>query len=194
MDPLSELFKKYGSDKGGNHLKAGDTCHNYGATYHKLLKNKREQIKYVLEIGIGYGCSLRAWRDYFPNALITGFDNNPDRLITEDRIQSFIADQSDAKSLGRALAAAGKQQYDLIVDDGSHEAVHQIYTTNWLWPCLADNGCYVIEDIHYDCKPQLYLDSINHGHWDVHATGIGLGRARCECGCGAGEVLLVGYQ
>jgi hypothetical protein len=58
---LCELGRKYGTDKGGWHLKAGDTCHNYLPAYHKLFGDKRPLIAHVLEIGVGHGCSLRMW-------------------------------------------------------------------------------------------------------------------------------------
>jgi len=78
---LTELMDKYGSDKG--------TFHGYTNVYENILNKKRHNIELVLEIGIGTndpnlpstmgkygkpGASLRAWRDYLPNAQIVGLD------------------------------------------------------------------------------------------------------------------------
>jgi predicted O-methyltransferase YrrM len=191
MTPLCELALKHGTDKGGNHTKAGETCHNYTPTYHKLLAPYREQVKAVLEIGVNYGPSLRMWSDYFPNARIIGLDSNADCLFSDGRIECFAADQNNAESLEGALTLAGIPKYDLIVDDGSHEEHHQVFSANVLSRYLAPNGVYVIEDITWDCKPEHYLSQI-HGYeaYTAFNTGVGIGKAHCAC-CNEGERLLV---
>jgi hypothetical protein len=191
MTPLCKLMEKYGSDKGGWHLKAGETCHNYSQMYDRLMMAHIDRVKAVLEIGVNYGPSLRAWRDYFPNARIVGLDSNAECLFTEDRIQCFAADQNNAESLEGALTLAGISKYDLIVDDGSHEEHHQVFSANVLSRYLAPNGIYVIEDITHDCDPERYLSQI-HGYeaYTAFDVGVGLGKAHCPC-CGTGERLLV---
>ena len=191
MTPLCELARHYQTDKGGWHLHAGDTCHNYTPTYHKLLAPVRETVKAVLEIGVNYGPSLRMWRDYFPNARIIGLDCNAECLFTDGRIECFAADQYNAESLEGALNLAGIDKYDLIVDDGSHFEHHQVFSANVLAPRLAPNGLYIIEDIDFDCKPERYLSQI-HGYeaYAAYNTGVGLGKAHCMC-CAEGERLLV---
>src|SRR5438067_9360832 len=77
--PLTELCvlaRKYGTDKGGWHMLAGDTCHNYTPTYHHMFGTRRLSVRNVLEIGVNYGPSLRMWEEYFPNADIYGLDSN----------------------------------------------------------------------------------------------------------------------
>lgn len=196
MTELCHLARKYGTDKGGNHLIAGDTCHRYTPTYHKLLSPYRTHIKAVLEIGVNYGPSLRMWRDYFPNARIIGLDSNGECIDNlnkagEDRIWGFTADQYNAESLEGALALAGIPKYDLIVDDGSHEEHHLVFSANVLSRYLAPDGVYIIEDIAWDCKPQHYLSQI-HGYeaYTAYNTGVGIGKAHCAC-CPEGERLLV---
>jgi hypothetical protein len=207
MTPLCELARKHGTDKGGEHLQRGDTCHNYTPAYHQLFKDRREQVKSVLEIGIGGGHSLRMWKDYFPNALICGLDSNKDCLFVEDRIQCYAADQYNELDLLTTVYAVGlpirendyRPKFDLIVDDGSHEPAHQIFTAQVLLPYLARDGIYVIEDIEPDCQPQLIGTPIMDGMrgkepfftWNPIPTGRGIGRAYCRCGCETGEQLVV---
>jgi Methyltransferase domain len=200
---LCRLARKYGTDKGGEHLQAGDTCHNYTPFYHQLFKDRREQVKWVLEIGISHGCSLRMWRDYFPNAQIVGIDSNKACLFADDRIQCYAADQYNELELLAAVYAVRKPKFDLIVDDGSHEPAHQIFSAQVLLPYLADDGVYVIEDIEPDCQPQLIGNPIvqsmtTRAHpptcdytWNPLPTGRGIGRAYCRCGCEGGEQLVV---
>jgi Methyltransferase domain len=193
--PLCQLARKYGTDKGGRHLQAGDTAHNYTPFYHEILKDRRNDVTAVLEIGVGHGCSLRMWKEYFPKAMIFGIDSNPECLFKEDRILTFCGDQYSASDLYRSLKPTRAITFDLIVDDGSHEPAHQIFTAKILLPYLAPDGIYVIEDIEPDCQPQLIGNPIVNGLkdyvWNPLPTGRGLGRAYCRCGCETGEQLVV---
>jgi hypothetical protein len=195
MTPLCELARKYGTDKGGEHLQAGDTCHNYTPAYHALFKHRRDEVTAVLEIGIAHGCSLRMWKEYFPKAMIFGIDSNPNCLFQEDRILTFCGDQYSEADLLRIVKPTRVIGYDLIVDDGSHEPAHQIFTAKVLLPYLSDDGIYVIEDIEPDCQPDLIWDPIllerPEFRVEIIPTGRGLGRAYCRCGCEGGEQLVV---
>jgi len=197
MDPLSQLFKKYGSDKGGEHLSFGrsDTCHNYGVTYHDIFKDRRHQVRHVLEIGIAHGSSLRAWRDYFPNAEIVGIDIDERCLFQEERIRCYQAHQGNALDLHRAMHEVRYGPFDLVVDDGSHEPADQIFSARKLLRFLMPDGLYVIEDIEPDCRPELIgepvVDDCCTFEWQAMPTGHGIGRAHCQCGCDQGEQLVV---
>src|SRR5215831_3256083 len=190
MTPLCHICRHYGSDKGGNHLKAGDTVHRYTPAYHEMFKDRREKVKNVLEIGVNYGCSLRMWREYFSKAEIYGIDSNESCLFAEDRIMCFAADQFNENDLMGVLDALGFTHrnyncwFDLIVDDGSHEPAHQVFSAQVLLPYLAKDGVYVIEDIYPDCKPELIGNPIcadGKFKWRAIPTGRGLGKAHCGC-------------
>lgn len=159
MTLLCDLAKKYETDKGGyGHMRYGggdsDTCHNYTPHYDKLLGASREQVQTVLEIGVHMGCSLRMWREYFPNAQILGLDTNGACVMHEgERITVSMADQNNPGQLhaacDRFLFRHGRLTYgfDLIVDDGSHVRDHQIVSLKTLLPYLHRDGTYVIEDL-----------------------------------------------
>lgn len=197
LTPLCELARKHGTDKGGWHTKAGETCHNYTPTYHSLFSERRERVKRVLEIGVNYGGSLRMWEEYFPNAEIIGLDSNAACLFNIGRVRCFAADQYNKKSLEDALLLAGPGLFDVIIDDGSHEFAHQVFSAQVLLPYLAPGGQYVIEDINIDCKPEIVIDAIGKGLWGAFNCGVGIGKARCNPDCPfchgeEGERLLVG--
>ena len=152
--PLCGLAQKWRTDKGGVR------GHHYTPVYHELFKDKRNDIKKVLEVGIGYegsvsmrhianykgGASLRMWAEYFPNAEIYGADIKIEALFNEDRIKCFQCDQSDRTSLLQLTEQVGCD-FDLIVDDGSHETEHQILAAKVLLPLLKEDGVYVVEDV-----------------------------------------------
>ena len=149
---LCELATKHGTDKYN--------WHKYTPVYHRLLKDRRNDVRKVLEIGIGDpssmsdptgkpyvpGASLRMWQEYFPNAGIYSLDNNARLLINEGRIRSFWCDQGRWECLNNAIGKLG-YEFDLIVDDGSHVPEHQVLTANVYNQLLAPQGLYIIEDV-----------------------------------------------
>ncbi len=157
MTPLCELALKYGTDKreGG-----------YTPFYHLLFGRRRAQVSKVLEVGIGYpeimphvpgykaGASLRMWEEYFPNAEIDGLDINPNALVNEGWIRSFLCDATDPNLAAQLRAELGKD-FDLIVDDGDHSAAAQFKTFGNLRELLAPEGVYIVEDAHPDLSEML---------------------------------------
>ncbi len=133
---LSWLAAVYGSDKGA-------TAHRYVDLYERHLAPVRRRVHKVLEIGIYRGASLRMWRDYFANAEVFGVDIKP-VVVDGPRIQTICGDQSDPDLL-RRVAALGP--FDLIIDDGSHQADQQLATFDGLFGAVTPGGFYVIEDM-----------------------------------------------
>jgi hypothetical protein len=146
--------------------------HSYTPQYHALLKDERPSTKLFLEIGIGNiplmkgltgvaykpGASMRMWRDYFPAATIVGCDILPSVLFEEDRIKTFLVDQSSVESLNKLIQSVQRIQpsADIILDDGSHQEKHMVTTFNTLWKFVRpDGGIYIIEDIN-----RTFLDRI----------------------------------
>ena len=160
---LCKLGYKYSVDKSPYF-----GSHTYTPQYHKILESIRNEIKICVEIGIGntqlmkpltnkaykIGASLRMWRDYFPNAQIIGADILENVLFNEDRITTYLLDQSNVKSLEGFSDKIGNN-VDLIIDDGSHIQEHMIVSFTNLWKNIRPNGMYIIEDINI-----LFFDRI----------------------------------
>lgn len=137
--------------------------HTYTPEYDKLLSPLRNDTKLLLEIGIGNiplmkgltaadykpGASLRMWRDYFPNAQIIGCDILANVQFEENRIKTFITDQSNVDSLNTLIknVKAYQPEPDIILDDGSHEEQHMVTSFKTLWKALKPGGIYIIEDV-----------------------------------------------
>lgn len=139
---LGKLFDRHGSDK--------ENYHHYSAIYEGLFAGRRQEVSRVLEIGVYQGASLRAWRDYFPDAVIVGLDIDFSNMAykvkhwTKDRIVLMKGDQTNPTDLDRAARFG---PFDLIVDDGSHDIDDQLSSLLNLWSALAPGGWYVIEDM-----------------------------------------------
>lgn len=122
---LRNLFQKYESDKH---------THKYEDIYCRLFENF-EAVTLVVEIGIGTnnervvshmgrqhkgsGGSLRAFRDYFPNARVIGLDIDREALFQEERISTFFFDQNGSTNQLRELGV-DNSSVDLFIDDGLH--------------------------------------------------------------------------
>jgi len=130
MDLLTELGMRYNTDKA--------YAHHYTEEYNQIFESMRFDVKSLLEIGVMRGESIRMWLDYFPNAIISCVDiNNLSHLFAgNDRVKFYQSPQSQFTT---------QEQYDIILDDGSHFMDDQQKT----FLNLQNNFkyCYVIEDL-----------------------------------------------
>ena len=164
---IADLCDKYGSDKGSLNSARRPyrwTAHTYADFYNLLLFSRRESVKKVFECGVGRattftaedgsiiqgepGASLRMWRDYFPNARVIGADINTEVLFEEDRIQTYVLDQTSSTDIARFWSEADMRDIDLIVDDGLHTYSAAVSLFENCIDHLADDGYYIIEDMH----------------------------------------------
>lgn len=99
------------------------------------------------------GASLRAWRDYCPNAQVVGCDIDARVLFSEERISTFQLDQLSPISWNKFNAEVGREGFDLIIDDGLHSPLANLQTILQSHKILCKNGFLVIEDISIQSLP-----------------------------------------
>ena len=164
---LTKLCEIYKSDKGSiNHNKKGIwgwQAHTYSNYYYSLFNHSKDDVKLVFECGLGtnntdYSCnmsidgtpgaSLRVWRDYFKNAQIYGADIDKNVLFQEDRIKTFYVDQLNTPSIETMWKKIGIENFDIIIDDGLHDADANINLFTNSFNKLKKNGIYIIEDVY----------------------------------------------
>jgi hypothetical protein len=150
-DDLCKLAAHFKTDKWG--------AHKYAQHYQRYLQHLKNDEFNLLEIGIGGynragqgGASLRMWKHFFPRAQIHGMDIQDKSFVDEDRITTYIGDQSDPESLLSIAEKIGR--LDVIIDDGSHRSPHVITTFHTLFPLLTDGGIYVVEDTQSSYWPE----------------------------------------
>jgi demethylmacrocin O-methyltransferase len=147
---LTKLGSFYGTDKAA-------PKHRYTVLYERHLGHRRREPLRILEIGIGGykqgtgGSSLRMWRTYFPKARVYGIDIEP-RDLREPRIRTFCGDQADEEFLREVIRRVGTP--DLVIDDGSHRSRDVDRSFEVLFPLLAPDGVYVIEDTFYSYETE----------------------------------------
>lgn len=169
---LCRLALKYGTDK------CPQLKHSYTPFYYELLKGRRQKLKKVLEMGIGYfpgmpekkvifdpglqreyhrGASLYMWRDFFPNAQIFGADDHPETLFEDDRIETFLCDERKKEDIMGLIKNTGSN-IDLFIDDGNHNKKRQIFLCKSIMPLLTKDVIYIIEDVKY---PEEIVSSLS---------------------------------
>lgn len=169
---LCKLFNFYGSDKDRN---------GYGQIYFTLFDKLRQNAITLLEVGIGTmisgakssmvgyslpgykpGGSLRAWRDFFGQGRIVGFDVQPDTQFSEERIETYLCDTTKQENVVNIINNQNKLiKFDIIIDDGSHHHDDQLMTLNNLYPYLNEGGLYIIEDIYENSPLTTMPELIN---------------------------------
>jgi hypothetical protein len=119
----------------------------------------RERPLRLLEIGIGGyqnpadgGQSLRMWKEYFPAATIVGLDIEDKGRLAEERIHIVQGSQTDTACLAALVARFGP--FDVVIDDGSHRPPDIIATFEWMFPRMAAEGLYAIEDTQTSYLPE----------------------------------------
>lgn len=148
---LTELAQEFKTDKFGTH--------RYTPHYQHHLEHLREREFTMLEIGIGGyardgkgGASLRMWKHFFPKAQVLGLDIHDKSFVNAPRIKAIQGSQVDEALLHRIVEENGP--IEVVIDDGSHRPHHIRETFRILFPLLAPNGIYAIEDIQTSYWPE----------------------------------------
>lgn len=150
MKPLDQIFNENGTDKGSAHP---IVSHNYAPFYELLLHEWRLRPIKMLEIGVGGGESICSWLEYFPEAKVWGVDivhdTNPwnDPKSSADPRYTFVHHNQDDPTGWQCFLADQGGDWDLIIDDGSHENTGIITSFNSLWPAIKPDGFYIVEDL-----------------------------------------------
>ena len=140
VSTLDTIGLKYNADKSSR-------FHNYLGFYEKLLPDRNFNGR-LLEIGVMDGCSLKMWREYYPEAEIVGIDiYDKEHLYNSDwgmpeSVRLLKVDATKPKQ----VAALGN--FDIIIDDGSHLTKEQQKSFELLYyKQLNEGGVYIIEDL-----------------------------------------------
>ena len=144
MATLQEIYQKYqgqgydGSDKG--------TWHSYIDVYESLLSGFVSKGAVLLELGVATGKSLLMWREYLVDGTIHGVDllTMPVCLDGVPSVFFHWMDLNDKFSMEKEFAG---MEFDIIIDDASHEVGQQVLDASILAPKLKDGGIYIVEDV-----------------------------------------------
>ena len=135
-----------------------DFCANRGKIIHKWVHYFpiyerhfsvwRDRSVVFWEFGVSKGGSLQMFQRYFgPMAKIVGIDIDPNtKRHEEPGIFVRNGNQSDTGFLNSIIQEFGLP--DVVLDDGSHNMSDLWITFSHLYPQMAKNSVYFVEDLH----------------------------------------------
>jgi hypothetical protein len=129
-----------------------DTCKSDKQYWHKYLDFyevffSKKTFDFIAEIGVFNGDSIRFLLERFPEAEIHGGDiaNRSESWPISDRFVFTQFDQGDREQLRAFLS---RRQFSLIIEDGSHDPLHQAIALVEGLRALKPGGIYILEDVH----------------------------------------------
>ncbi len=159
---LNYLCEFFNSDKGENFINQYAQpskqenkkiiAHGYAKIYEKYLKDNKDKISSIIELGSFYGNASAAFFFYFKNARIYSADINPDMyLYRSKRLKNFFTDTSSRTSIEKNILSRNIE-FDLIIEDASHMLKDQIISLFILFKNLKRGGLFIIEEIDFPEK------------------------------------------
>ena len=148
---LDNLFYKYESDKANIFRIRNDKGHGFSKFYTNYLHNLRNKKLNILEIGSYAGSSAAAFSKYLPNSKVFCFDINISNFkYFSKNIEVFGVDINNInkvkKILQKIFLKNNFENFDLIIDDGSHKLSDILLGLNFFFKYLKNDGIFVIED------------------------------------------------
>jgi trans-aconitate methyltransferase len=147
--PLCELASPLPTDKSPYHNFAFHHRHAYTAVYDLLFSTLRHQPIHIAELGILCNASMKLWRQYFPNATLHGFDNDQGHITQalSDNLPNTHYSQINVKDPHSITQALKDHQFDILIDDTTHEFADQINIIKHAHANVKPHGLLIIEDI-----------------------------------------------
>lgn len=155
---------------------------HYFPAYERHLTRFINTDVVFLEIGLGAGGSSPMWKRFLgPHARIVGIDVRSEcKQFEDDQIDVRIGSQSDTAFLSAVIEEFGVP--DVVLDDGSHYMRDVNATFDFLYPKMARNGLYMIEDLHTAYwptaggglrSPDSFIERAKHMIDELNADHVG---------------------
>lgn len=141
---LIDIYNRYPNDQNSDK----GYYHGYISLYNNLLENYRNCTVFC-EVGVANGFSMRIWDEFFTEKTkIVGIDINLNYI--KHSIKSQFSDrinliESDVSNLKNTYLK--DFNFDVVIDDGSHQLQHQIDAIDFFIPKINPGGMLIIEDV-----------------------------------------------
>lgn len=156
----NELRKFFESKNTGRGIWKWD---HYFDIYDKHFSKFKGKNVNILEVGIYSGGSIEMWMKYFGSGCtFYGVDIEESCKVYEsDNVHIFIGDQQDPEFWNKLKLNCPK--FDIVIDDGGHQAMQQIVTLEEVLDHINPGGVYICEDIHHDLNSfTFFSDGLAH--------------------------------
>jgi cephalosporin hydroxylase len=160
VSSLDDLANKYNTDKGTKYPHG--SRHGYAPIYDEYLTPIRNNNIRMLEVGVCMeytegGHSIYMWNEYFKAGNIYTFDivdmDNHPAILNNQNVHFYRGNQEVRKDFIDMYNAFGAQEFDFILEDGSHEHHHQLISLGHLFKYVKSGGFYILEDMSIPDQP-----------------------------------------
>ena len=163
---LDYLFHEYGSDKANIFKLNQQPGHGYSIYYEKKLETYKNKNLNILEIGSYAGASAAAFTKYLSKSKVYCFDVNTSNFKKKnEKINVFGIDINNQtkvqKTLNKIFSEQNFTQFDLIIDDGSHNLSDILISLKFFFKYVKNKVLYIIEDYKH---PNYYKYNRNIDH------------------------------
>ena len=163
---LDLLLYEYGSDKSNVFKLNQKPGHGYSIYYEKKLNQYKDKNLNILEIGSYSGASAAALIKYLPKSKVYCFDINISNFKYKSKnINVYGIDINNQKkvlkTLSKIFLEQNFKQFDLIIDDGSHNLSDILISLKFFFKYVKNKGLYIIEDYKH---PNYYKYNRNIDH------------------------------
>lgn len=158
---LCTLAEKYKADKGPYSIGSVNMGHRkgYTAVYTMFMESLRHKHVDMCELGLQTGDSIYLFKEYFKDMDYYGYDNNQDSVnrCTALNIPNtyLVKGNVSNEELDNAFKTWNKQ-FDIILDDSSHEIEHQLNIIKTGAKYLKSGGILIIEDLERNWPENIY--------------------------------------
>ena len=171
-ESLDKLFYLYGSDKANLFKIDNSQGHGFSKYYVQHLEKKRNQKLNILEVGSFSGASAAAFKKYFPKSRVFCFDVNISKFkYSSKKIEVHGLDINNKEKVKNTLKNIFLkyqfENFDFIIDDGSHKLSDILFSLNFFFKVLKPGGIFVIEDFkhpnyfhHYKDIEDIFIDEL----------------------------------
>ena len=175
-ESLDYLFHKYGSDKANIFKLNQKPGHGFSIYYEKKLEAFKNKNLNILEIGSYAGASAAAFIKYLPKSKVYCFDINISNFkYKSENINVYGIDINNqkkvVKTLNKIFSEQNFNQFDLIIDDGSHYLSDILISLKFFLKYVKNEGLYIIEDYKH---PNYYKYNRNIDHLLVDQVLVNL--------------------
>jgi len=175
-ESLDYLFHKYGSDKANIFKLNQKPGHGFSIYYEKKLEAFKNKYLNILEIGSYAGASAAAFTKYLPKSKVYCFDINISNFkYKSENINVYGIDINNqkkvVKTLNKIFSEQNFNQFDLIIDDGSHYLSDILISLKFFFKYVKNEGLYIIEDYKH---PNYYKYNRNIDHLLVDQVLVNL--------------------
>jgi hypothetical protein len=127
--------------------------HTYPVIYDHLFYGYKDKKINFLEIGLSSGGNIALCSEYFTDVDHYGIDIS-DYIQIDRSLFTFYHGSFNDPNI---VKLASERQYDIILEDASHQLDHQVESIKLYLPMLKADGIMIIEDIQdVNYLPAIY--------------------------------------